>query len=120
MFQGALNTLVGGRVPHLLVEFSPGDAKGTAKCSPLAFLQALYDAGYTMYEHGRPYSRAAVEQWVVPQGLTGKGKRVWEAWFFLEEAAERLVELKLLKQKPSEAGNPEEEEAVKAGIIVKG
>lgn len=113
MFQGALNTIIGGGVPHLLVEFSPGDAKGTAKCSPLAFIDALYSAGYTMYEHGKAYSREAAEQWVVPHGLTGKGKRVWEAWFFKEEAAERLVELKFLKDRPSEAGNPEAKAAAK-------
>ncbi len=110
---GALDTLAAGRVPYLLIEFSPGDARGAAGCSPLAFVQALYAAGYTMYEHGRPFSLAAVEAWVVPHGLSGEGKRVWESWWLLQSAAEALLREGLVKAGPEGAGNPEEEEMAK-------
>lgn len=106
VFAGAVDTILRGRVPHVLVEFSPGDAHGTAMCDPTAFLRVLYDAGYTMYEHGRAYSRDAALTWVVPHGLSGKGKRVWEVWFLLEAPAEALVASDLLKDRPGAGGNP--------------
>ena len=50
VFDGALSTLMEGRVPHILIEFTPGDAQGTAGCDSWNFMRLIYANKYRMYE----------------------------------------------------------------------
>ncbi len=88
---GMLRTLLDGRVPHMLIEFSPSDATGTAGCNPFTFVQLMYDEGYTMYEYGRPVELQRALTELLPMAIAGKGKRVFEAWFVRNEVVEPLL-----------------------------
>jgi hypothetical protein len=52
VLDGAMRTLLGGQVPIIMIEFSPGDSRGTAGCDPIKFVQLMYANGYRMYQEG--------------------------------------------------------------------
>jgi FkbM family methyltransferase len=94
---GMLRTLVEGRPPHILIEFGPNDAAGTAGCNPYHFVQFMYGAGYRMYEGARPYPLRSLLADELPYALSGKGRRVFEAWFIHDDAAAEWVNLGMLQ-----------------------
>ena len=78
---GMMRTLIEGRIPHMLIEFGPMDAQGTAGCDPEAFVRMMYENGYFMYEFGKRVELALLVGEMLPEALSGKGRRVFEAWF---------------------------------------
>jgi FkbM family methyltransferase len=97
---GMLRTLLEGRPPHILIEFTPGDAQGTAGCNPYHFVELMYAAGYRMYEGAKASSLRSLLDIEIPFLLSGKGKRVFEAWFIHDNAAKHWMALGLM-QRPS-------------------
>lgn len=91
VISGMLRTLIDGKVPHMLIEFSPGDAAGTAGCNPVNFVTMMYENGYTMYEYAKPVDFRHLVDVMIPTALAGKGRRVFESWFILNEVADRLL-----------------------------
>jgi len=94
---GMLQTIIEGKPPHILIEFGPNDAQGTAGCNPYYFVQLMYAAGYRMYENAKAYPLRILLQDELPYALSGKGRRVFEAWFIHDDAAKQWVELGLLQ-----------------------
>jgi FkbM family methyltransferase len=80
VFDGALSTLMEGRVPHILIEFTPGDAQGTAGCDSWNFMRLIYANKYRMYEFSRAYPLKHLLETGLQKALEGKGRRVFEAW----------------------------------------
>ena len=91
VISGMLRTLIDGKVPHMLIEFSPGDAAGTAGCDPTSFVTMMYDNGYTMYEYAKPVDFRHLVDVMIPTALAGKGKRVFESWFIRNDVVDRLL-----------------------------
>jgi hypothetical protein len=48
---GALMSVIRGRVPYMLIEFSPSDAAGTAGCDVPAFARIMYENDYVMVRY---------------------------------------------------------------------
>jgi FkbM family methyltransferase len=80
VFDGALSTLMEGRVPHILIEFTPGDAQGTAGCDSWNFMRLIYANKYRMYEFSRAYPLKHLLEKGLQTALEGRGRRVFEAW----------------------------------------
>jgi FkbM family methyltransferase len=95
---GMIKTLVEGRPPHILIEFGPNDAQGTAGCNPYHFVQFMYGAGYRMYEGAKAYNLRTLLDDELPFALSGKGRRVFEAWFIHDDAARNWMELGMLQR----------------------
>jgi FkbM family methyltransferase len=95
---GMLKTIVEGRPPHILIEFGPNDAAGTAGCNPYRFVQFMYGAGYRMYEGAKAMPMRALLDVELPAALSGKGRRVFESWFIHDDAARHWVDLGLLQR----------------------
>lgn len=89
--QGAVQTLLVGKVPLILIEFSPNDARGTAGCDPRHFVQLMYANGYRMYENGIAAKLKPLVDEEIPASLGGTGKRVFEAWFIHDDLAFKLM-----------------------------
>ena len=77
---GMLKTLIEGRPPHILIEFGPNDAAGTAGCNPFHFVEFMYAAGYRMYEGAKAAGLRSLLDVELPFALSGKGRRVFEAY----------------------------------------
>ena len=75
---GMLKTLIEGRPPHILIEFGPNDAAGTAGCNPFHFVEFMYAAGYRMYEGAKAAGLRSLLDVELPFALSGKGRRVFE------------------------------------------
>jgi hypothetical protein len=104
---GMLKTLIDGRPPHILIEFGPNDAAGTAGCNPFHFVEFMYAAGYRMYEGAKAAGLRSLLEVELPYALSGKGRRVFEAWFLHDDAAAVLMANGLLQRAaPLEAGAP--------------
>lgn len=104
---GMLKTLIDGRPPHILIEFGPNDAAGTAGCNPFHFVEFMYAAGYRMYEGAKAAGLRAMLEVELPYALSGKGRRVFEAWFLHDDAAAVLMANGLLQRAaPLAAGAP--------------
>jgi FkbM family methyltransferase len=88
---GMMKTLIEGKVPHMLVEFGPSDAAGTAGCDPIAFVEMMYANGYSMYDFARKAELPDLVGKLLPDALAGNGRRVFEAWFILDSHAGRLM-----------------------------
>lgn len=102
---GMLKTLIEGRPPHILIEFGPNDAAGTAGCNPFHFVEFMYAAGYRMYEGAKAAGLRSLLDVELPFALSGKGRRVFEAWFLHDDAAKVLMANGLLQRAaPLEAG----------------
>lgn len=97
VFDGALGTLMEGRVPHILIEFTPGDAQGTAGCDSWNFMRLIYANKYRMYEFSRAYPLKHLLESGLQLALEGKGRRVFEAWIISDEAAVNLMHMGLLQ-----------------------
>ena len=104
---GMLKTLIEGRPPHILIEFGPNDAAGTAGCNPFHFVEFMYAAGYRMYEGAKAAGLRSLLDVELPFALSGKGRRVFEAWFLHDDAAKILMANGLLQRaSPLEASAP--------------
>ena len=103
---GMLRTLIEGRPPHILIEFGPNDAAGTAGCDPARFVELMYAAGYRMYEGAKAHPLRALIDVELPFALSGKGRRVFEAWFLHDDAAREWMNMGLL-QRPGVGGGVE-------------
>ena len=88
---GMMKTLIEGKVPHMLVEFGPSDAAGTAGCDPIEFVKMMYANGYSMYDFARKAELTDLVEKMLPDALAGNGRRVFEAWFILDSHAGRLM-----------------------------
>jgi hypothetical protein len=88
---GMMRTILEGKVPHILIEFSPMDAQGTAGCDPVAFVKMMYNAGYKMYEFSYAVPLEDLVDRLLPMALSGKGQRVFEVWFVLDDAIAPLI-----------------------------
>ena len=95
---GMLRTLIEGRPPHILIEFGPNDAAGTAGCNPYHFVEFMYAAGYRMYEGAKAAPLRSMLDVELPFALSGKGRRVFEAWFLHDDAAKVLMANGLLQR----------------------
>ena len=88
---GMMKTLIEGRIPHMLIEFGPLDAQGTAGCDPDAFVRMMYENGYSMYEFGKRVELKTLTDVMLPEALSGSGRRVFEAWWVLDTHVKRLL-----------------------------
>ena len=88
---GMMQTLIAGRIPHMLIEFGPMDAQGTAGCDPDAFVRMMYENGYSMYEFGKRVELKTLTDVMLPEALSGQGRRVFEAWWILDTHAARVM-----------------------------
>lgn len=98
VLDGAMRTLIGGRVPILMIEFTPQDAVGVAGCDPVKAIQVLYANGYRMYKEGGDAARLhSLTKREVPRAAAAVGARVFEVLFIHDEAAVGLIQKGILK-----------------------
>jgi hypothetical protein len=88
---GMMRTLIEGRVPHMLIEFGPSDAAGTAGCDPFAFVEMMYANGYSMYDFGKRVALDELTSKLLVDAIAGEGRRVFEAWWILDTHVARVM-----------------------------
>jgi hypothetical protein len=53
-----------------------------------------------MYEYGKPFTLKKLLEESIPEGLSGRGQRVWESFWVLDSTAKVLFDAKVFHSLP--------------------